>query len=378
VQAELLQTPVAVPFVDLGPTNEPVRRGVLEGLDRLITTGQFTNGPEVEAFETMFSAYCGTRFCVGVASGLDALRLALLAAEVSRGTEVIVPANTFAATAEAVVQAGGVPVFVDAGEADYNIDAAGVEAVVTSRTECLLPVHLYGQLSDVTELARVAGRHDFSMIEDACQAHGGMRDARRAGSVGLAGAFSFYPTKNLGATGDAGALTTDDEALATRVRALREHGQVRKYEHDVVGYTGRLDTIQALVLSQKLPHLERWNEERRQAAAFYTSALAGVGDLRLPPVSAGSEPVWHLYVVRTAKPESLASFLAERGIATGRHYPQPLHVSPAFAYLGYKEGAFPVAEALARECLSLPLFPGISEGQLAYVVEAVEGYFRGG
>jgi dTDP-4-amino-4,6-dideoxygalactose transaminase len=378
VQAELLQTPVKVPFVDLRPTNEPVRGSVLEAVDRLLTTGQFTNGPEVGAFETMFAACCGTRFCIGVASGLDALRLALVGAEVSPGGEVIVPANTFAATSEAVVQAGGVPVFVDAGEADYNIDAAGVEAAVTSRTECLLPVHLYGQLADVAALAQVARRHDVLMIEDACQAHGATRDGRRAGSVGLAGAFSFYPTKNLGASGDAGGLTTDNEALAARVRALREHGQARKYEHDCVGYTGRLDTIQALVLLRKLPHLERWNEERRRAAAFYTRALTGVGDLRLPPVPVDSEPVWHLYVARTAKPESLASFLAERGIATGRHYPQPLHLSPAFAYLGYKQGAFPVAEALARECLSLPLFPGISEGQLAYVVEAVEGYFRGG
>jgi dTDP-4-amino-4,6-dideoxygalactose transaminase len=378
VKAEPLETLVAVPFVDLGPTNEPVRRGVLEAVDRLITTGEFTNGPQVEAFETMFAAYCGTRFCVGVASGLDALRLALIAAEVSSGSEVIVPANTFAATTEAVVQAGGLPVFVDADEADYNIDAAGVEAAVTSRTKCLLPVHLYGQLADVTALAEVARRHDVLLIEDACQAHGATRHGRRAGSVGLAGAFSFYPTKNLGASGDAGALTTDDEALATRVRALREHGQGRKYEHDAVGYTGRLDTIQALVLLQKLPYLDRWNQDRRRAAAFYTSTLAGVGDLRLPPVPAGSDPVWHVYVVRTAKPESLASFLAARGIATGRHYPQALHLSPAFAYLGYKQGAFPVAEALARECLSLPLFPGISESQLANVVEGVEAYFRGG
>jgi dTDP-3-amino-3,4,6-trideoxy-alpha-D-glucose transaminase len=301
-----------------------------------------------------------------------------MATEISPGAEVILPANTFAATAEAVVQAGCVPVFVDASEADYNIDPAGVEAVVTSRTECLIPVHLYGQLADVTALDDVARRHDIRMIEDACQAHGARRDGRRAGGVGIAGAFSFYPTKNLGASGDAGALTTDDEALATRVRTLREHGQTRKYEHDYVGYTGRLDAIQALVLSQKLPHLERWNDERREAAAFYTSRLAGLGDLKLPPVPAGSAPVWHVYVVRTSNPKSLATFLAERGVATGRHYPQPLHLSGAFAYLGYTNGSFPVAEAFARECLSLPLFPGIREEQLANVVEAVEGYFHGG
>jgi dTDP-4-amino-4,6-dideoxygalactose transaminase len=377
VQADLLRTPVTVPFVDLRPTNDPVRRGVLEATERLLATGQFTNGPEVEAFETMFAAYCGTRFCVGTASGLDALRMALIATEISPGAEVILPANTFAATAEAVVQAGCVPVFVDAGEADYNIDPAAVEAAVTSRTDCVIPVHLYGQLADVTALDEVARRHDIPMIEDACQAHGARRDGRCAGGVALAGAFSFYPTKNLGAGGDAGALTTTDDAIATRIRVLREHGQTRKYEHDFVGYTGRLDTIQALILLQKLPHLERWNDERRGAAALYTSRLAGVGDLRLPPVPASSEPVWHLYVVRTANPESLAAFLVERGIATGRHYPQPLHLSPAFADLRYRQGAFPVTEALARECLSLPLFPGISEEQLTNVVEAVDGYFRG-
>src|SRR5439155_8979948 len=203
-----------------------------------------------------------------------------------------------------------------------------------------------GQLADVTALTEIARQHDLAIIEDACQAHGATRDGRQAGSVGLAGTFSFYPTKNLGAAGDAGALTTDDEALATRVRALREHGQAHKYEHDLVGYTARLDTIQALVLLQKLPHLERWNEERRRAAAFYRDALAGAGDLRLPPVAGGSHPVWHLFVIRTEEPEALARFLSDRGIATARHYPQPLHLSPAFAHLGYERGAFPVAEAL--------------------------------
>jgi dTDP-4-amino-4,6-dideoxygalactose transaminase len=366
-----------VPFVDLAPTNEPVRRDVLAAIDQLIGTGTFINGPEVEEFEEAFAAYCGTRSCVGVASGLDALRLALLGANVSRGAEVIVPALTFAATAEAVVQAGGVPVFVDVGERDYNLDPAATAAAVTAGTACLVPVHLYGQLADLTALAETARRNNLAIVEDACQAHGAIRDGRRAGSVGLAGAFSFYPTKNLGATGDAGAITTDDETLATHVRALREHGQVRKYEHDAIGYTARLDTLQALVLLQKLPYLDGWNDERRQAAAFYREALAEIGDLRPPPVADGSDPVWHLFVIRTGDPDALARFLSERGVATGRHYPQPLHLSPAFAHLGYKQGAFPIAEALARECLSLPLFPGIHEGQLTTVAEAIAAYFRG-
>ncbi len=378
MEAGLLGRQATVPFIDLALTNEPVRQAVLDAVERLMISGRFTNGPEVAQFESDFAEYCGTRFCIGVASGLDGLRLALLAAGLDPGSEVLVPANTFAATVEAVLQAGIVPVLVDAAEADHNMDPVAVEAAVTRRTNCLLPVHLYGQLADMSALTQIARRNDLFIVEDACQAHGAARDGHRSGNAGLAGAFSFYPTKNLGAIGDAGALTTNDEALAAQVRALREHGQRRKYEHTLIGYTARLDTIQALVLLHKLPHLERWNDERREAAAFYSEALADVGDLRLPPIPAGSEPVWHVYVVRTAQPESLARFLADRGIATGRHYPQPIHLCSAFGHLGYREGAFPVAEALARECLSLPIFPGISEQQLATVVASVEVYFRGG
>jgi dTDP-4-amino-4,6-dideoxygalactose transaminase len=332
----------------------------------------------VGEFEAAFADYCGTRFCIGVGSGLDALRLALLVGRSEAGSEVVVPALTFAATVEAIVQAGCRPVLVDVAETDYNIDPAAVEAALTERTRFLLPVHLFGQLADMAALMRVARERRLFILEDACQAHGARRDGRRAGTTGLAGAFSFYPAKNLGAFGDAGALVTDDAALDEHVRALREHGQVRKYEHEFEGYTARLDTLQAIVLLHKLPSLEIWNGERRIAARFYTEALAGVGDLRLPLVPDGSNPVWHLYVVRTAEPERLRTFLAEAGIGTGRHYPQPLHLAPAFAWLGCARGSFPVAEAVARECLSLPIFPGITEEQLTTVVEAVTGYFNGG
>ncbi len=213
------------------------------------------------------------------------------------------------------------------------------------------------------------------MIEDACQAHGASRDGTLSGTAGLASAFSFYPGKNLGAFGDAGALVTSDENVADISRALREHGQRRKYVHDLEGYTARLDTLQAIVLLQKLPHLDGWNEERRVVAAAYGERLDGVGDLRLPPVPAGSEPVWHVYVVRTADPEAMAGFLRERGVGTGRHYPQPVHLSPAYEWLGHKAGEFPVAEAIADECLSLPIFPAMTEAQVDAVVEAVELYF---
>jgi dTDP-4-amino-4,6-dideoxygalactose transaminase len=373
-----LRVHTPVPFLDLAPVHEGLKARILADLSDLIDSGAFTNGPHVAAFEERFAAYCERAQCVGAASGLDALRLALLAAGIEPGDDVLVPANTFIATLEAVTQAGGTPVLVDVSEDDYNIDPVAAEAAVTPRSRFLVPVHLYGQMADCSALARVADRGGLRVLEDACQAHGAERDGWRAGQLGLAAAFSFYPGKNLGAMGDAGALVTDDEELARRVRALREHGQVEKYRHLVAGFTARLDTIQALVLLQKLPHLDRWNEERRRAAAFYAEALEGVGDLRLPPVPPGSEPVWHLYVIRTARRERLAASLADRGIGTGRHYPEPAHLSPAYGGLGYRRGAFPVTEELAEQLLSLPIFGGISEAQLQNVVDAIVEFFRRG
>jgi len=368
----------AVPFVDLGLSNQPIRAELLEAVAALVDSGAFVNGPPVAAFEQAFATYCRTADCVGLASGLDALRLALLAAGIQPGDEVIVPAQTFVATLEAVTQAGGKPVIAEIGELDYALDATAADAAVTSRTAFLLPVHLYGQMADMHALRALADRRGLAIVEDACQAHGAERDGLRAGAAGLAGAFSFYPAKNLGAMGDAGALATDDEGLAATVRALREHGQRSKYRHDLEGYTARLDTIQAIVLELKLRLLDGWNEERRAAARFLSEALVGVGDLVLPAIAPGSNPVWHLYVVRTAEPESLASFLKEREVATGRHYPEPVHLARAYAGLGYAVGSFPVAERLARDGLSLPIFPGISESQLSAVVDAVRSYFDRG
>ena len=367
-----------VPFVDLGRVHRALKDELVEEISNLIDEGAFTNGRHVSAFEEAFAAYCETRFSVGMASGLDALRLALLAAEIQPGDEVVVPANTFVATVEAVSQAGGRPVLVDAAEEDLNIDVAVVDDAITPRTRFLLPVHLYGQMADVRALAAIADRYGVDVVEDACQAHGAARDGLRAGEAGRAAAFSFFPGKNLGAFGDAGAVVTSDARLAQTARTLREHGQRRKYEHEREGYTARLDTIQALVLLRKLPLLDAWNDQRRRAAAFFLEALDGVGDLRLPTVPPGSEPVWHLFVVRTAEPAALAHFLLERGIETGRHYPQPVHLTGAYAHLGDRPGAFPVAEALAREALSLPLFPGITDHELETVAAAVSEYFADG
>lgn len=368
---------MTVPFLDLGAIHAPLKEELLADFAQLIDTSAFINGPAVRAFEEEFAAWCGVEHCVGLASGLDALRLGLQAAGLEPGDEVVVPAQTFVATWEAVTQAGGVPVPAEISGSDWCLDAAAAEAAITPRTRFLLPVHLYGQLADVTGLRAVAAQHGLHLVEDAAQAHGAERDGVRAGQAGLWGAFSFYPGKNLGAMGDAGALVTPDAALAERLRALREHGQRTKYIHEWEGWTARLDTLQAMVLRRKLRLLDGWNVERRAVAAAYLDGLAGVGDLQLPPVAPHSDPVWHLFVVRTARPVELGEFLKARGIGSGRHYPQPPHLAPAYARFGWREGAFPVAEALARDGLSLPVFPGMTGAQAQAVVEGVRAFFAG-
>jgi dTDP-4-amino-4,6-dideoxygalactose transaminase len=285
---------------------------------------------------------------------------------------------TFVATFEAVVQAGATPVPVDVRQDDYCVDVDLVRGALTAGTRAMIPVHLYGQVADMKALAAVVEGRSLTIVEDACQAHGAARDGESPGSRSRAAAFSFYPAKNLGAMGDAGAVVTNDRELAETIRALREHGQRAKYRHELQGWTSRLDTLQALVLRRKLPFLDHWNEQRRTVAAQYRTGLGGVGDLRLPAVARGSEPVWHLFVIRTRDPQRLASHLGARGISTGRHYPKPPHLSSAWRDLGYAAGDFPVSEALARECLSLPMYPGMSDGQAETVIGAVRDYFARG
>jgi dTDP-4-amino-4,6-dideoxygalactose transaminase len=364
---------VRVPFVDLGPTSAAVKQQVLERIALTIDRGDFANGQAVAELETEFADYCGRAHCVGVASGLDAIRLALLASGLEAGADVLVPAATFAASFEAVIQAGGRPVPIDVREVDYAIDPALVEPAAGPATH-IVPVHLYGQMADMRSLRSIAAVHGAVIVEDACQAHGARRDGLVSGEASRAAAFSFYPAKNLGAMGDAGALVTDDAELAAYVRALRVHGETSKYHHEHVGYTARLDTFQAIVLLEKLPFLDEWNRQRREAALLYSEALADLDGLVLPQTPEGSEPVWHLYVVRTRNPELLAQHLSERGIQTARHYPEPPHLAPAYRDLDYAPGDFPVAEALSREGLSLPLYPGISDAQLEAVCVAVREY----
>jgi len=369
-------TSAGVPLVDLGIANADVAAPILEDIAELIRTGAFTNGPAVERFERELAAFCGTAAAVGTSDGLAGLRLALRAAGVGPGDEVIVPAHTFVATAEAVSQVGATPVLVDVTEADATMDPAAARAAVTARTTALMPVHLYGHMADMRALAAVARAAGVALVEDACQAHGAARDGIAAGAGGTAGAFSFYPAKNLGAFGDAGAVVTDDLALAEWVRALRQHGEAAKYHHTAVGETARLDTIQAIVLRHKLPLLAGWNEQRSAAAARYARDLDGIGDLELPETAPGSEPVWHLYVVRSAHRDALAAHLARRGIGTGLHYPDPVHLTPAYRHLGHGRGAFPIAERYASHCLSLPIYPGIRDDQLDEVTAAVAEFFE--
>jgi dTDP-4-amino-4,6-dideoxygalactose transaminase len=372
------QTDTTVPFVDLRGVNGRVKSSVLDAIGAVIDSGSFTNGPAVAEFEAAFAGFAGTAFCVGVSSGLDALRLALIAAGVTPGDKVVVPAHTFIATFEAVVQAGGVPVPVDVTADNWDIDVTAAEEAFADGARFALPVHLYGQIVDMRALAAAAARHGATIVEDAAQAHGASRDGVRPGALSAAAAFSFYPAKNLGAFGDAGAVVTNSPGIADRVRALRQHGEVEKYHSVVSGWTARLDTLQAVVLTAKLRTLDDENRERRTAAAWYHRQLGDIPELTLPTVARDSDHVWHLYVVRTEDPLALAGTLGDRGIATGRHYPEPPHLSAAFHHLGYGQGSFPISEAIARECLSLPLFPGITEEQLAHVSNVAHEHFARG
>jgi dTDP-4-amino-4,6-dideoxygalactose transaminase len=373
-----MSTTTRVPFVDLAFASDAVREQVLRRVSDLLDRGDFINGAAVEEFERAFADYCGARACVGMSSGLDALRLGLTATGLEEGAGVIVPAATFAATFEAVLQAGGKPVVVDVSEEDYNIGRESLEGVATGACTHLVPVHLYGQLADMHAVGRIAQERGLRVLEDACQSHGASRAGIRPGERSQAAAFSFYPAKNLGAIGDAGALVTNDEAVEALARALRSHGETSKYHHAHVGYTARLDTLQAAVLAEKLALLDDWNEARRAAAQYYTRELAGLEGIALPQVAGGSEPVWHLYVVRVADPIALAAFLADRSIQTGRHYPEPPHLAPAYRSLGYAPGDFPVAEALSHDGLSLPIYPGISESQLDWVCQSIRDYLEVG
>lgn len=364
-------------FYDLGLSEPGLRAELDAAWTRVADSGWMILGPELEAFEAEFAAFCGVAHAVGVGNGLDALVLALRAAGVGAGDEVIVPSHTFAATWLAVTAVGARPVPVEVDPATYTIDPAGAAAAVTARTKAIIPVSLYGHPADMDPLMALAARHGLFVLEDAAQSHGATYRGRRTGGLAHATTFSFYPTKNLGALGDAGAVTTDDAVLAERLRKLRNYGSTKKYLHEVAGVNSRLDELQAAFLRARLSRLAEGNARRRTLADDYGRALSGVADLTLPYAANWAAPVYHLYVVRSPRRDALQAALQAGGVETLIHYPIPCHLQPAFADLGFRKGDFPLAEQLAEEVLSLPFWPGMALEEAATIAAAIRAVAAG-
>jgi dTDP-4-amino-4,6-dideoxygalactose transaminase len=362
-----------VPLVDLGLQYRSIAPDIDQALSSVLQRADFVLGQDVSLFEQEFSSYCGAAFAVSVDSGTSALELALRALGVGPGDEVITAANSYIASALAISHVGATPVLVDADSTTYTIDISAVGRVISSRTRAIIPVHLYGQPADMGAILQIARDHKLFVLEDACQAHGAVYRNHRVGSLGHAAAFSFYPGKNLGAYGDGGAVVTNDETIAKRVRELRNYGQTDKYKHMIKGYNRRLDTLQAAVLRVKLPHLDMWNEARRRHAALYNDSLADAG-VSTPHECTQGRSVWHLYVIRTTYRDELQAHLAERGISTGIHYPLPIHLQPAYSDLGYKPGSFPVTEQCAQECLSLPMYAELTDAAIEYIADTIRQF----
>lgn len=392
-----MSTEGKIPFLDLIAPHVELEEELANVFRTVLRSASFVGGPTVDAFEQDFAAFCNTEHAIAVGSGTDALRFALIAAGIVGGNVVVTVPNTFIATTEAISQAGAVPEFVDIDEATYNLSLENFREYVEKRctldhqgrlisrkygkpVSAVVPVHLYGQMADMDGIMQIAERYGLAVIEDACQAHGAEYFSQRcnrwikAGSMGRAAAFSFYPGKNLGACGEGGAVTTNDASIAEKVMMLRDHGQVRKYYHDVEGYNGRMDAIQAGLLQAKLPHLARWNEQRRERASEYNRLLASNEALICPFEPSWSRAVYHLYVIRTPNRDGLIRHLKMAGIGTGIHYPVPLHMQKAYAWLNYRPYDFPVTHRLASEIVSLPMFPQLTSARQVTVVEEIEAF----
>jgi dTDP-4-amino-4,6-dideoxygalactose transaminase len=360
-----------IPFLNLKAHHAKFRAEFAAAIDDVIDASAFAGGPFVTRFEEEFAQFCEVDHAVAVGSGTDALWLAMLAHGIGPGDEVITVPMTFIATAEAISRTGATPVFVDIDESTYTLNPAGLKRALTSRTKAILPVHLFGQMADMEPILAFASRHGLMVIEDAAQAHGATYQGRRAGSLGVAGCFSFYPGKNLGALGEAGAITTHDLELANQMRMFRDHGQSRKYQHTIVGWNCRMDGIQAAILSLKLRELDSNNAKRREIAAHYSEAFAGIPDLIVPFSDPKGIPVQHLYVIRVPDRDAMMKSLAEKGIGTAIHYPIPVHLQRAYAPLGLGPGAFPISERCAEQFVSLPMYPELTLVQVATVASAV-------
>lgn len=355
-----------VPFLDLKSSHSLLKKEILLAWEDILDKTQFVGGPYIEAFESEFAKACTTKYAVAVHSGTDALRLALIALGVKNGDEVITVPNTFIATTEAIAQAGAKPVFVDINPKTYNINVSKIESAITPNTVGILPVHLYGQPVDMDPILEIAQKKNLWVLEDACQAHLAEYKGKRVGSLGNAAAFSFYPGKNLGSCGEGGAVTTNDPDIAQKVKMLRDHGQAKKYYHDMEGYNARLSTLQCAVLSIKLKHLPEWTEKRRENAKIYKNYLQ-----EIPFVPSFANPVWHLYVILVDNRDTVQANLQEKGILTGLHYPIPLHIQRAYSHFNFNRGAFPATELCSSKLLSLPMFPELTEEQICFVTKCL-------
>lgn len=366
-----------IPLVDLHAQYESIKPEIDAAIQRTIDRTAFILGPEAKQFEDRFAEFCGVKHAIGLDSGTAALHLALIALNIGAGDEVITTAHTFVATSEPISLVGARPVFVDIDPRTYNMDPHQLEAAITPRTKAIIPVHLYGQPAEMDLILDIARKHNIPVIEDAAQAHGATYRDRKIGTLATMACFSFYPGKNLGAYGDAGALTTNDDDLNKKIRMLRDHGRTTKYEHEITGYGYRLDGIQGAILDAKLKHLPDWNAARRSHADYYTELLSNVDDSIVTPYEPSHlKSVYHLYVIRTRKRDELLQYLKTQDIEAGIHYPVPLHMQPVYKNLGYHPGDFPQTEQASREILSLPLYPELSHAQMEHVVETMRQFYR--
>jgi dTDP-4-amino-4,6-dideoxygalactose transaminase len=361
---------IKVPFVDLKRQYHSIKEEIGIAVSNAMENGIFVLGPNVEAFEKEFASFCGTKYAIGVASGSDALRLSLEAMGI-KGKKIISVANTFISTIDGIHHSGGMPVFTDIGQ-DYNICVDDINKFKSAQG--IIPVHLFGQTAKMDEIMEIARKENMFVLEDASQSHGAKFQGKMAGSLGVAACFSFYPAKNLGAYGDGGAITTNDKELADKIRMLRQYGEIKKYEHSLIGYNSRLDELQAAILRVKLKHLNEWNESRRKIASMYNDLLSTINSMTLPKEFENRHHVYHLYVIRSAKRDKLREFLANKGVSTGMHYPIPLHMQNAYSHLGYARGSFPETEKAATQILSLPIFPEITEKEVQHVCDCIKSF----
>jgi dTDP-4-amino-4,6-dideoxygalactose transaminase len=365
-----------IPFLNFEPVHSRIKTEIITAFEKVYDSHWYVLGDEVDQFEREYAFFNQTNYCVGVSNGLDALHLALKACDVGNGDEVILPSNTYIATVLAVSYVGAKPVFVEPNIHTYNIDPVKIEEAITSRTKAIMPVHLYGQCCDMQSIMALSEKYNLLIIEDNAQSHGSTFNGKMAGCWGHLNATSFYPGKNLGALGDAGAITTDNLQLANKIKTLRNYGSQKKYYNKEIGQNMRLDELQASFLRVKLKYLIEWTTNRQQIALWYDEALAGLGDLIIPKIAIGATHVYHLYVIRSEKRDDLQSYLTQHGVGTLIHYPIPPHLQEAYRSLGYEKGAFPISEKLADTCLSLPIWPGMIKNDVEYISEIVRRFFK--